>query len=353
VNPRPSRIFRLYRTVWARTAGRSRDSGRTPRVAALTLRARRRRSLSPAWSNQVRTLRCQSLWKWLLWRTKHRHSVWNPVNQTRSRFRTVVVSETHFRVYELRNRELVKCHLKLFDRIHRLVRHRRLWKAIFGERISDGMWIASLRDLDWPWGLLYWGGQAREILMSASVPTPLSNTLRARTVRDALNSWTGHSFIVVWRQEDVMNPCLVLVLGCGAPPLYAGLLLLSSFKLWNAPQSAIFKCRAIPYTQLLVSYGPSLKKLTVCYRDLHTVLQKVVFAKIVSRVTESEYKQELKLNHPFRTFSWPYQVHGKPLSVKVYECFRVVLRQSKWISDHPWAILLGYPPEPKTSKRAN
>ena len=69
VNPRPSRTFLLYRTVCARTAGRRRVRGRTPRVVALALRAVRRRSLRPGWSNQVRTRRCQSLRKWFEWRT--------------------------------------------------------------------------------------------------------------------------------------------------------------------------------------------------------------------------------------------------------------------------------------------
>ena len=70
VNPRPSRTLRLYRTVWARTAGRRRVRGRMPSVAAFVLRAVRLRSLRPGWSNQVRTRRCQSFRKWLAWRTK-------------------------------------------------------------------------------------------------------------------------------------------------------------------------------------------------------------------------------------------------------------------------------------------
>src|SRR5271170_5058243 len=60
VNPRPSRILMLYLKPGQRMAGRRRVVGRGARAAARFVRARRRRCFRAGWSNQVRTLRCQS-----------------------------------------------------------------------------------------------------------------------------------------------------------------------------------------------------------------------------------------------------------------------------------------------------
>ena len=66
VNPRPSRVLMLYRTVGHRTTGRRVSVGRGWTRAALAKRARARLRLRIGWSNQHRMYFCQSLCRWLL-----------------------------------------------------------------------------------------------------------------------------------------------------------------------------------------------------------------------------------------------------------------------------------------------